>query len=102
MKLNAKAFGIAAGLTAAAVSAVCAIFVALAPDGATALFSNVVHADLTGLARTVTWGNFFAGVLFWSVGAGLVFWFAGWLYNRLSSNEARSKVDAAVLLPRYR
>jgi len=93
MKLNPKAFGLAAGLTAAALSAVCALFVALAPDSATILFSNVVHANLTGLARTVTWGNFFAGVLFWGIGTGLVFWFAGWLYNSFSSNETRTPVS---------
>jgi hypothetical protein len=97
MKLNPSAFGLAAGLTAAAVSAVCALFVALAPHTAMALLSNVVHADLTSLARNVTVGNFFGGILFWGIGTGLVFAFAGWLYNRLSITTPRAPVS--ILTP---
>jgi small-conductance mechanosensitive channel len=97
MKLNPRAFGLAAGLTAAALSAVCALFVALAPQIAMGLLSDVVHADFTGLTRNVTVGNFFAGVLFWGIGTGLVFAFAGWLYNRLSPTTPRAPVS--ILTP---
>ncbi len=97
MKLNPSAFGLAAGLTAAALSGVCALFVALAPHTAMALLSNVVHADLTSLARNVTVGNFFGGILFWGIGTGLLFAFAGWLYNRLSATTPRAPVS--ILTP---
>jgi len=93
MKLNPRAFGLAAGLTAAALSGVCALFVALAPHTAMALLSDVVHADLTSLARNVTVGNFFGGVLFWGIGTGLVFAFAGWLYNRLITSSPGAPVS---------
>lgn len=93
MKLNPRAFGLAAGLTAAALSGVCALFVALAPHTAVALLSNVIHTDLTSLAPNVTVGNFFGGILFWAVGTGLVFAFAGWLYNRLSTSAPGAPVS---------
>ena len=86
MKPDIKAFGIAAGVTAAVVSAACALIVAVAPGFATALFSDVVHLDLTGLTRTVTWGNAFGGLLFWGLGAGVVFTFGAWVYNRVTGS----------------
>ncbi len=88
MKLDSKAFGIAAGVAAAAVSAACALIVAVAPEFATSLFSNVVHLDLTPLARTVTWGNAVGGLLFWGLGTGVVFAFCAWLYNRAAGGTA--------------
>lgn len=98
MTLNPRAFGIAAGFTAAALSGVCALIVALAPHAAMALLSDAVHTDLTSLARNVTVGNFFGGILFWGIGTGLVFAFAGWLYNRLttSSTGAPASVRASA------
>jgi hypothetical protein len=93
MKLDPRAFGLAAGLTAAALSAVCALFVAFAPDTAMAFFSDVVHADLTSLPRKVTVDNFVTGVLFWGIGTGLVFAFAGWLYNRLITSSPGAPVS---------
>lgn len=86
MKLNPKAFAIAAGVAAAVVSAACALIVAIAPEFATALFSDVVHLDLTGLARNVSWGNFVGGLVFWGLGAALVFAFGAWVYNRMSGS----------------
>ena len=88
MKLDAKAFAIAAGVAAAVVSAACALIVAVAPEFATSLFSNVVHLDLTPLARKVTWGNAVGGLVFWGLGTGVVFWFAAWVYNRAAGGTA--------------
>jgi len=62
--------------------------VAVAPAFATSLFSNVVHLDLTTLARDVTWGNAVGGLLFWGLGTGVVFAFAAWLYNRAAGGTA--------------
>ena len=84
MKLDSKAFGIAGGVAAAVVSVACALIVAVAPEFATNLFGNVVHLDLTPLARKVTWGNAVGGALFWGIGTGVVFAFGAWLYNRVA------------------
>ena len=88
MRLDIKAFAIAAGVAATVVSAACALIVAVAPEFATSLFSNVVHLDLTTLARDVTWGNAVGGLLFWGLGTGVVFAFAAWLYNRAAGGTA--------------
>jgi len=88
MKLDTKALAIAAGIAAAVVSAACALIVAVAPEFATNLFGNVVHLDLTPLARNVTWGNAVGGLVFWGLGTGVVFAFAAWLYNRAARGAA--------------
>jgi uncharacterized membrane protein (DUF4010 family) len=82
MLVEPRSFGYAAGITAALVSALCAAFIAVAPAPAMTLFGLVVHADLTSLARDVTLTAFLAGILFWGLGAGLVFGFAAWLYDQ--------------------
>lgn len=35
-------------------------------------------------------GHSASGILFWGLGTGLVFAFAGWLYNRLSAGTPRA------------
>jgi hypothetical protein len=88
MKLDARAFGIAAGVAAAVVSAACALIVAVAPEFATNLFGNVIHLDLAPLARKVTWGNAFGGLVFWGVGVGVVFAFGAWVYDLVARGKA--------------
>ena len=83
MRIEPKAFGYAAGVTAALLSTVCAAFVALAPATAATLFGFVVHMDVSSLEPRVTWTAFLTGLLFWSVFVGLAFAFAAWLYDRL-------------------
>ena len=83
MWIDAKAFGLAAGITAALLTTLCAAFVAGAPAAAISFLGLVIHMDLAGMASRVTWPAFFAGLLFWSLFAGLIFGFAAWLYDRL-------------------
>ncbi|MBI4500047.1 MAG: hypothetical protein HY700_02695 [Gemmatimonadetes bacterium] len=87
MKLDAKALGIGAGITAAIVAAVCRLAAAIAPGATAAFFGYLLHLDLSAIARTPTWGSFFAGVIVWGVGTGLVFALGGWLYNRIAQGE---------------
>jgi hypothetical protein len=83
MRIDPKAIGVAAGITAALITALCAAFVAVAPATAIAFLGLVIHMDLAGMASRVTWPAFFTGLLFWSLFAGLIFGFAAWLYDRL-------------------
>lgn len=80
--LDSRAFGLAAGTVAAVLYTLCALGVALAPEATVAFFSSILHIDLTGLARPLTWGSFFTGLLCWTIGVGIVFAAAGALYNR--------------------
>ena len=90
MRIDAKAFGLAAGLTAALVSAVCAAFVALAPSTAFFLLGTVTHMDVSALLPQVTWMDFLIGVFFWGLFFGLIFGFAAWLYDRMIGATRRA------------
>ena len=82
MRLDSRAFGFAAATVAAALFTLCALAVAIAPTWTTAVASSLIHLDLSGIARTITWGSFFSGLFCWAIGAGLVFAALGGLYNR--------------------
>lgn len=83
MKLDIRAFAIATALVTAVLFVICAFFVALAPRETTAVAGYLVHADLSGLSRSLTWGNFFGGLVGWSVGTAIIAGATAWLYNRL-------------------
>lgn len=87
MPLNTKSFGLSAATTAAIVYSVCSLFVALAPSATAAIFSYVLHVDLTAMARPISWGSYWFGVVAISVAIGLVFALAAWFYNRLSGQS---------------
>ena len=89
--IDARAFGAAAGVVAAALVIICSLAIAIAPDATTAFAGYIIHADLSTLGRTLTWGNFIGGLLFWSFGSALVFGTAGRLYNRFSSNAVTER-----------
>lgn len=84
MKLDVRAFAVAAAVVAAALFLICALFVALAPEETTAFAGHLIHADLSGISRSLTWSNFFGGLVCWTVGTGFVGAALAWLYNRLS------------------
>lgn len=85
MKLNIWAFSSAVGLVTAVLFTICAFFVALAPRATMAFFSYLLHVDLTGLARAITWGSYFAGLVVVSVVAAISAALAARLYNYVAS-----------------
>jgi len=84
MKLNERSLFLATAITTGIVYLLCLLFVLLSPQLAMAFFSSIVHANLTGMTLTVTWGNFVKGLLFWSIGTGLSAALLARLYNRFS------------------
>ena len=95
MRLDSRAFGLASGAGAAALFALCAFAVAVAPAWTTSLASTLIHMDLSGMARTITWGRFFGGLVGWTLLTGLVFAAVSALYNRFSTRAlavARSEI----------
>lgn len=83
MRLDTRAFALAAGAAAAILFTLCALAVAIAPGPTTAFFGYLVHMDLSGLPRTLTFGSFVGGLLAWTVGTALTFGLAATIYNRL-------------------
>ena len=82
MRLELRAFAFAGGLTAAVLFTVCAVAVAVAPEATTAFAGSLIHADLSGIMRTLTWGNFVLGLVVWTGGTALVFGSIAAAYNR--------------------
>lgn len=83
MRLDARAFGLAAGTTAAALFILCAAAVAIAPGSTTAFVGYLIHTDLSGLSRSLTLGNFVGGLICWALGTALTCWLVAAIYNRL-------------------
>ena len=83
MKLNARSLFIATAVTTGILYLLCILFVLVVPQLTMAFFSSILHANLTGITFTVTWGNFITGLLFWSIGTGLYAAVVARLYNRL-------------------
>ena len=87
MKLDTRAFAIATAVIIAVAYAICAFFVALAPEATRAFFGYLFHIDLTGLSRAITWESFFAGIIGSFVGTAIVAGAVSWLYNLLAQNR---------------
>jgi len=83
MKLDIRAFAIAVGAVTAAAFTICAFFVAIAPEATRAFFSYLFHIDLTGMASTISWGSYLAGLSGTGLGMALLASGTAWLYNRL-------------------
>ena len=96
MKLNTRAFAVATAAIAAVLFLICAFFVALAPGETTKFAGYLIHADLSGIMRSITWGNFFIGLVSWTLGTGLVGAALAWLYNRLAGVESAEGRDSKV------
>jgi hydrogenase/urease accessory protein HupE len=81
MKLNVRAFGLAVGIAIAAAFTICPFFVAVAPEATADFIGYLLHINLFGLTRPVTWTSYFAGVV--AVGIWTALWagVAAKLYN---------------------
>ena len=85
MKLNVRGFSLAVGIVIAAAFSICAFFVAVAPEATAALIGYLLHINLAGLTRALSWPSYFAGVLAVGVWTGLWAAVAAHLYNFLVS-----------------
>lgn len=88
MRLDTRAFAIAAGTTAAILFVLCALVVAIAPGLTTAFFGYIVHLDMSGMRRELTAASFIVGLIAWTSGTALTFALAAMIYNRLIGGVA--------------
>ena len=85
MRLEMRAFALAGGLMAAVLFTVCAAAVAIAPESTTAFAGTLIHADLSGIVRTLTWGSFTLGLVVWTGGTAIVFGLVAAMHNRFAT-----------------
>ena len=81
-ELSPAALGYATGTISAVLFTLCALSVAIAPRATVASIAFMLHLDLTGLVRPVTWSGYAAGLLCITIGTALAFAAASALYNR--------------------
>ncbi|MEA5507924.1 DUF5676 family membrane protein [Halotia wernerae UHCC 0503] len=84
-KLRTRSLALATGLITGLVYTICILFIAVAPKATMTFFSYILHADLSNIVRTVTWGSFIVGLLFWSVGTALYAALIARLYNSFAA-----------------
>lgn len=84
LKLSVRSLFLATAIASGIAYLVCVLFLTVAPQATMAFFSYVLHANLSGITRSLTWGSFIVGLLIWSVGTGLYAAFVARLYNKLS------------------
>ncbi|MEH1872152.1 DUF5676 family membrane protein [Nostoc sp.] len=82
--LSVRSLFLATAITTGIAYLVCVLFLTVAPQATMGFFSYVLHANPSGIIRSVTWGSFIVGLLIWSVGTGLYAAFVARLYNKLS------------------
>ena len=86
----------AAAIAAAALWTVCTALVVLAPGPARWVTGQMLHADLSGMDWSLTFGGFVAGLVAWSVLAWVVAVAIGAVYRALGTAPR----GVAVVSPR--
>lgn len=87
MSVNVKALTTASAIVAAVSYSICALLVAVAPQGMATLGSYILHMNLESIWRSVTLqSGIIGGVLFTLIVAVLIS-LTGWIYNRLSADR---------------
>jgi hypothetical protein len=81
---NVKALAITGFVIAAITYVVCATFVAIAPEAASALGTYITHMDLNRVGRSVTWSGAVIGFVFVTIFVAIVSAASGAIYNRLA------------------
>ncbi len=83
LRLSGRSLFLATAITTGIAYLVCILFLTVAPQITMAFFSYILHANVSDITRSVTWGSFILGLLVWSVGTGLYAAFVARLYNKL-------------------
>ena len=96
MRLDARAFGTAAGIVAAVLFTICALAVAVAPEPTTALASYLIHMDLSGMTRSMTLSRFVGGLVLWTFCSAVTFAGVAAIYNRLVARVGAAQRVAAA------
>jgi hypothetical protein len=84
LRLGVRSLFLATAITTGIAYLVCILFLTVAPQATMIFFSYVLHANLSGITRSVTWGSFIVGLFVWSVSTGLYAALVARLYNKLS------------------
>jgi len=96
MRLNVRAFAFAARLTASILVLVCAAAVAAAPETTTAFAGDLIHADLSGITRTLTRGSFLLALVVWTGGTAVTIALVAWVLQSTRFRAAGRSIGTDV------
>ena len=88
MSLHASSLGLAAAIVAAIGFGICGLLFTVAPDPTAAVVSWVLHADITGMRRSISPVQLIVGLMIVGAYVGLVVGFTAALYNRIARPRA--------------
>jgi len=88
MKVDANRLALAVAIVTAFLWVLCSAFVALTPGPAMEATGQMMHADLSELSWSLTWGGFVMGLVWWTGLAAVTAWLIARAYNRLGAHGA--------------
>lgn len=95
MKLDTKSLAVAAAIGAAFLYALCWAIVAIVPDLAKRVTTDMLHMDVDAIAWQLDLESLLVGVVGWGVACGVAGCLVAWLYNRLVSRVRASSLPRA-------
>ncbi len=88
MKLDANRLALAVAMVTTVLWVLCVAFVALAPGPTMEMTGQMVHADLSELSWSLTWGGVVMGFVWWIGFSALTAWLIARTYNLLVPHGA--------------
>ena len=83
MKLDPIKFGVAAACAVAIIWIFCSLLVISLPGMSMNMGGYMMHADFSGMAWQMGMTGFLAGLILWTVTAGVFAWLLATIYNKL-------------------
>ena len=83
MKLNANALALSAAITTAILWVLCSLLVWTMPGMSMHMSGYMMHTEFTDMQWQMHFTGFVAGLVIWSVCAGISAWLIAFFYNRL-------------------
>ena len=84
MAVDVKALTLTCTIVAAVSYAICAVLVALSPQGMASISSYILHMDIESIGRSVTLATGLIGGALFTAIVAIFCAVSGWLYNRLA------------------
>lgn len=85
-KLSPKRVSLSLAVVTGIISIICALLIAIAPEGTTKLFGTIFHGiDISKISTTISLGNAVLGTIVAIVLAFIIGWLFATIYNGLKN-----------------
>ena len=87
MKLEPKALALSSAATFAILWVICSLLVVLLPGTMMNMSGHMMHAEMSQMSWSMNFTGFVAGLVIWSLLAGVTGWLVAVLYNQFGYTE---------------